>query len=143
MSEERALYTVHREQNDLGAIYLSGPMTGLPEYNFPEFRRVAKQLYEKGFEVVNPADNVIPEYPTDRVPETKEERQKMWVAFMRKDIKAIADCDAIAVLRGWQNSRGARLEVTIAHMLGMPILDAYTLEPINLEVTVEIKEAAQ
>lgn len=140
MSEERVSYEVEREQNDLGTIYLSGPMSGLPEYNYPEFRRVAKKIYEQGYEVVNPADNVIPEYPLERRPETEEGRRKMWAAFIRKDIKAIADCDTIALLKGWETSKGARLEITIAHALGMQIVDAYTLDPIELDVKVRINE---
>lgn len=37
-------------------VYLSGPMTGLPELNFPAFRVEAARLRALGFEVVNPAD---------------------------------------------------------------------------------------
>ena len=37
-------------------IYLSGPMSGLPELNFPAFHAEAARLRALGFEVVNPAD---------------------------------------------------------------------------------------
>ena len=35
-------------------VYLSSPMTGLPELNFPAFRVEAARLRALGFEVVNP-----------------------------------------------------------------------------------------
>ena len=38
-------------------IYLAGPMTGLPDHNFPAFRAAAEGLQQAGWEVVNPADN--------------------------------------------------------------------------------------
>lgn len=106
-------------------IYISGPMTGLPNLNFGEFERVAKQLYEKGYEVINPADLKQPD--------------KSWETCMRVDIAELVKADTIALLNGWQESKGARLEVTIAKALGMQIVDAYTLEPIDLEVSVDIK----
>jgi hypothetical protein len=37
-------------------IYLSGPMTGLPDYNHPAFRAEAKRLRALGYTVVNPAE---------------------------------------------------------------------------------------
>lgn len=38
-------------------VILSGPMSGLPDYNYPMFNLAAKQLREAGYDVVNPADN--------------------------------------------------------------------------------------
>lgn len=37
-------------------IYISGPMTGLPEKNFPAFNAEANRLRALGFDVVNPVD---------------------------------------------------------------------------------------
>lgn len=107
-------------------VYLSGPMSGLPEFNFPEFRRVAADLCAKGYEVINPADIDQPD--------------KSWEACMRVDIKEMMKADALAMLKDWQKSAGAGLEVTIASALKMPILDAYTLEPIDLDVQVSVTE---
>jgi len=36
--------------------YISGPMTGLPEHNFPAFNAAAAYYRERGFEVINPAE---------------------------------------------------------------------------------------
>jgi hypothetical protein len=37
-------------------IYLSGPMTGIPENNFPAFHMWAERLRADGYDVVNPAE---------------------------------------------------------------------------------------
>lgn len=90
-------------------VYVSGPMTGLPDLNFPAFNAAAERLRDFGHEVVNPAE-------FDQGPEPT------WESCMRKDIAALMRCDAVATLPGWGQSRGARLEVHNAEQLGMTIL---------------------
>lgn len=85
-------------------IYISGPMTGKPDLNFPAFHRAATYLRAKGYEVVNPA-------------EFGEEPGMEWHQYLRKDIAALVECDEIYLLEGWQQSKGASLEVHIAHTL--------------------------
>lgn len=92
-------------------IYLSGPMTGLPELNFPAFNAEAARLRALGFEVVNPAE-LNPEPNTGSY------------ACMRNDLKAMLDCDTLALLDGWQYSAGAHLEMHVAHRVGMEIVIA-------------------
>ena len=43
---------------------------------------------------------------------------------MREDIRAMLDCDRIHMLPGWERSRGAVLELTIAHALGFTVTNA-------------------
>lgn len=38
-------------------IYLAGPMTGLPEHNFPAFHAEAARLRGLGYQVENPAEH--------------------------------------------------------------------------------------
>lgn len=90
-------------------IYLSGPMTGLPNLNFPAFHAAAAKLRARGLEVVNPA-------------EINPDTGMSWEECMRADIKALCDCQALAMLPGWERSNGAHLEVHIAHRLGLQIL---------------------
>lgn len=90
-------------------IYLAGPMSGLPELNFPAFHAAAAQLRAAGWDVVNPA-------------EINADPNAEWAACMRADIRELVTCEAIALLPGWINSRGATLEHHIAHQLGMEIL---------------------
>lgn len=98
-------------------VYISGPMTGLPEFNFPAFHAAARLLRAAGHEAVNPA-------------EINAETGGDWHYYLRADIKALCDCDALALLPGWEGSKGAHLELHIAHRLGLRVasLDAY-LQP--------------
>lgn len=90
-------------------VYISGPMTGLPGLNFPAFNAAAQQLRGLGIDAVNPA-------------EINPDEGLSWAACMRADIKALCDCDAIALLPGWERSKGAHMELNIAHRLEMQVL---------------------
>jgi hypothetical protein len=89
-------------------LYVSGPMTGKPLLNFPAFNAAAEALRRAGYAVVN---------PVDLNPDPAAE----WLACMRNDIKALVHCDGIALLPGWTESRGARIEAQIAEALGMTL----------------------
>jgi hypothetical protein len=95
-------------------VYISGPMTGLPDLNFPAFNAAAASLRQLGYEVVNPA-------------ELNPDHSMPWAQCMRADIKALCDCDTIALLPGWENSRGAHLEVHIAHRLDIKVKALHSL----------------
>lgn len=89
-------------------IYISGPMTGIPDENRPAFNEVAQALRAAGHDVFNPAENGLPATAT-------------WAQHMRADIAALMDCDSILLLAGWQYSKGATLELVIALDLGMTV----------------------
>jgi len=99
-------------------LYVSGPMTGIPEHNFPAFNAAAAALRAAGFEVVNPADNGAD--PTG---------QTTWADYLRKDLVDMLGCKGLALLDGWHRSKGARLEYHVASELAMPIrsVDAWLL----------------
>lgn len=88
--------------------YISGPMSNLPDLNFPAFHAAAAHLRAQGFDVVNPAEH-------------EEEPGKDWAHYLRKDIRLLMDCTHVVLLPGWENSKGARLEVHIARELGMSV----------------------
>ncbi|MEK7882942.1 DUF4406 domain-containing protein [Methyloversatilis sp. NSM2] len=90
-------------------IYISGPMSGLPNHNFPAFHAAAEKVRAQGIEVVNPA-------------EINADTDLSWEECLRADIKALCDCDTIAMLPGWENSKGAHLEVHVAHRLGIRVV---------------------
>jgi hypothetical protein len=89
-------------------IFLSGPMTGLPEFNFPAFHAAADLLRTHGHHVENPAENPEPPCGT-------------WEGWMRQAIGQLVRCDTIMLLQGWQDSRGARIEHDLATKLGLRI----------------------
>ena len=89
-------------------VYISGPMTGLPKLNFPAFHAAATALRAMGFRVTNPA-------------ELNPDPNAEWRACMRVDIKALCDCDGLVLLQGWEDSKGAHIELGLAHRLGMKV----------------------
>ena len=44
-----------------------------------------------------------------------------WEDYMRNDLKALLDCTHLALLPGWEKSKGAHLELHIAHRLAMGV----------------------
>ena len=92
-------------------LYIAGPMTGLPEYNYPAFHAAAAELRAAGHEVVSPAEGW--EHITDPAAVS-------WQDYMRSGLSKLLHCEAVALLPGWAGSRGASLEVRVAEALGMP-----------------------
>jgi len=90
-------------------VYVSGPMTGLPDLNFPAFDAEAIRLRGLGYQVINPAE----------LNKNEGNRAKC----MRADIRALTLCDAIQLLPGWRDSAGAALELAVAKELGMQVFD--------------------
>lgn len=90
-------------------LYLAGPMSGLPDFNYPAFHAQAARLRAIGWQVENPAENPAPACGS-------------WGAYMRLAIAQLVQCDSIWLLPGWQDSRGARIEHDLATALGMTVL---------------------
>lgn len=96
-----------------GIIYISGPMTGLPDYNYPLFNATAAALRKRGYAVINPA-----EFFGGKADRTREE-------YMRESILRLMEADGLMLLPEWHKSPGAVLEVAIARELEMSL---YTLD---------------
>lgn len=101
-------------------LYLAGPMAGLPDRNFPLFNRVAAHLRQRGHAVFNPAEN------------NDGGIRRARSFYMKLDIPALLASDAIVLLDGWQNSRGASLEVWLALDMGMSIFRAETHSAVEI-----------
>ena len=99
---------------DTKRIYIAGPMTGREDLNFPAFHAAAERFAEAGWRVSNPALNF-----GGRTDLPRE-------VYLRADVAMLARCDAIALLVGWQKSRGATLEAVLAAELGLRFFDADT-----------------
>lgn len=98
-------------------IYIAGPMRGLPEFNYPAFYAAEKELKERGYEVDNPArmaDDIMPAAELAANCDLLE-------SLMREELAAVAGCDAIYLLRGWEKSVGARRELAVALAAGLEI----------------------
>ena len=90
----------------LKRIYIAGPMSGLPDFNYPAFHAAAAVLRAQGHHVENPA-------PTCGT----------WQGYMRMSLRQIAACDCLCMLPGWRSSRGARIEHGLALDLGLEVQD--------------------
>lgn len=92
-------------------VYISGPISGLPYEEVEKaFNEAEVMLQEKGYEIVNPLNNGLP-------------RESTWREHMRADLKLLLDCDAIYLLKGYQNSKGAMIEYDLARILHFTVID--------------------
>ena len=73
------------------------------------FKAAERELAEMGFSPVNPFDNGVPD-------------EAHWRAHMRADIVLLLGCDLIYMLRGWELSKGAKLEHDVATSCGIKVL---------------------
>ena len=101
-------------------LYVSGPMSGLPEYNFPAFHAAARKLRRAGYLVTSPHEVKLPcgcSGGSGCGPDPH-----VWSDYLRADLLAmLADCTAVATLPGIEGSRGAKLEIAVAEGLGWPV----------------------
>lgn len=111
-------------------LYLAGPMSSIPEHNFPAFRAAADDLRARGHDVQSPAEMDEAE-GFDPNSADVESGSVEWAAFLARDVALVADSaiEALAVLPGWEDSRGAVLEVHVARELGKPVLCYPGMEP--------------
>lgn len=110
-------------------IYLAGPMRGIPQFNFTAFHSAAAQLRAQGHEVFNPAErdeqahgaevsNSASGDLADIVHTGFNHRETM-----KADMAWICDhAEAIAMLPGWEKSKGARAELALAECLGLQVI---------------------
>lgn len=111
------------------SVYVAGPMRGYPAYNFPAFDAAAERFRAAGWRVISPAE-------LDRSIGFDENRDTLDTfdlgAAIDRDVAAIRSLspnagDAVAMLPGWERSKGARAEKALAEWMGLAILDAVTM----------------
>ena len=119
-------------------IYVAGPMTGIPQFNFPAFDAAAADLRQMGYFVVSPAEmdneetRAMAMASPDGAQGSGSSKGETWGDFLARDVKLVADeVDAIAVLPGWDKSRGARLETFVAFLCGKPVVYFGSLRSVS------------
>lgn len=88
-------------------IYISGPMTGHPNYNHPLFNLTAATVRALGHEALNPAELFA------------GAQDRAYADYIRGSLEMLLLADAILLLDGWATSRGARIEHECAMALGL------------------------
>lgn len=94
-------------------IYLSGPMKGYPDSNYPLFNRVAAELRAEGHEVYNPA-----EFPHD----SSQGEFPLRRAFAEYCAFICSRADTIVLLPGWEKSLGVSAELALAKNCRLEII---------------------
>lgn len=113
-------------------IYLAGPMTGIPEFNFPAFNAAADKLRAGGHRVFNPAERDIERHGGVDISKgnasgsqehaAKEHGFSLREALADDTAWICKEATAIAMLPGWENSKGARAEWHLSIALGHEIM---------------------
>lgn len=123
--------------------YLGGPMTGIPQFNFPRFHAVADRLRsELGFNIVSPAELDDPETEKaalaspDGAPGSGSANGQKWEDFLSRDlvICALPTCQGGIFMEGWHRSSGANLESYVLNRLKKSVRE-YSDELGEIELT--------
>ncbi len=85
-------------------LYIAGPMSGYTDWNFPAFFKAGSELSFAGYSVLNPA---------------RHGDLGDWSENMRLAVIDLMQCAGIALLPGWEKSRGASIEYNLAKELGI------------------------
>jgi nucleoside 2-deoxyribosyltransferase len=93
--------------------YLSGPMSGYAYSNYEAFHRASMLLREGGLIIESPAENGLP--PADVL------KEDHWSWYMAEALNQLQKCDGIILMKGWPQSQGARIELSSALGMGMPV----------------------
>lgn len=101
------------------SIYVAGPMSGLPEFNFPAFFGAQKMLEALGWIVHNPADKPGEGNLDKEAVKTGDHDRAMANGFDFRgayawDVLKIIHGDGIYMLKGWEKSPGAFGEWAVA-----------------------------
>ena len=130
-------------------VYLGGPMTGIPQFNFPAFDEAAQELRREGYDIVSPAELDTPEVrealmksPTGSWDDFPD--RETYGKYLGRDVELLIDggIDGMFVLPGWKNSYGTATETfVIAAVLGKPIIDYETDKEVSLGILSNVWQA--
>lgn len=91
--------------------YLAGPMTGLKNFGYDEFARASEILRNAGLFVLSPHEIYFGSEP-GTLP---------YRAYIEAGLTLLMRADAIILMPGWSDSRGATLERHAALTMGMNV----------------------
>ena len=109
---------------------MSGPMTGIEDFNFPAFRDATEDL-RTNFQVVSPHE--LDEVEHGGPPDPETVTPEAYAQYLERDLIHVLEVDAVVVLPGWEKSRGAKLETYVAAGLDKPVYSYATGEAVSFE----------
>ena len=92
-------------------LFISGPMTGYENYNKEAFYAVEAKLRQAGFSSIKNPVHIGEKWGYE---ETHE-------FYMKKSLAMLLESDAIYVFGDYEKSKGANLEIELAHKLSIPV----------------------
>ena len=95
-------------------LYIAGPMTGIVDFNYPAFYEAVQDLGNIGYVTLSPTDSELKNKSGIRYGKSRE-----W--YLKHAIRMVTKADGIALLEGWEQSEGAKLEVHVGQHLGLDI----------------------
>jgi len=119
----------------MNKLYIAGPMSGIPQFNFPVFHEAARTLRSLGIEVISPAEEDEKHGIATLAMQSKDGKLdangkiagQTWGDVLARDVKIVADeVTGVALLSGWERSKGAKLEVTVALLAGKEVYAYHT-----------------
>lgn len=95
-------------------VYIAGPMRGLPENNAKAFFDAFEKLRNEGWHPIDPTlfNEVF----------GCVETEELLKACMDAELAAIPHLDAIFLLKGWEESEGAKKELEVALRHGLKVM---------------------
>lgn len=105
-------------------VYLSGPMRGYEEFNFPAFVNGAKELRSQGYLVYNPAEVELKAGFDPKTGLYADGHTVTIRELIMDDLVWICQfADKVVVLPGWEQSKGAQAEVATAIAVGVEVVE--------------------
>lgn len=123
-------------------IYLAGPMRGYPEFNYPAFAHAAKVLRDHGHSVFSPAERDMERHngedisigTTGKLEEIEAKGFNLRDAIFDDLQYIIREAQAIALLPGWEASKGVKCELATAEFLGLEVIFIVKMEDASVDV---------
>ena len=111
--------------------YIAGPMTGRPQFNFPEFDRARDHLLALGHTVTSPADEDRKRgFDACTIPPTASTRE--WPASFSRlqsvydNVTGVEGADALCFIDSkWMESYGSVLELAAARVFCKPVYEFF------------------
>lgn len=119
-------------------------MTGHEHYNLRAFEYAAAQWRDAGHDAETPFEansRVWRRHHGRDFDPTKDVcdwGDPILSEMLAEDFAVLCGADAIALLPGWEKSKGARSELLVALNLGKRVFDAATFQPLHLKASVAV-----